>query len=206
MNKDVKPVCKGPDSRDSSSSGQKCASCEAVCGSMLALEKHAKDSGHRCFVCTVPGCDRRYGRQDLLARHRKAHSSKEYMCIPCRSEKAQEKSFKRKDHLRQHIKKCHSDWSWSSRSPLPSEAGQLGRTKIMKLESSPGFVLEVPYQVNCDQASSNFSGPESEAGAVEGIVAEIKKNPEFSRKLTEVLSRNLENANLALLISQQLAV
>jgi hypothetical protein len=68
-----------------------------------------------------------------------------------------------------------------------------------------GRSVEIPYEVTCELSSSQFGSLEGEgAGAVEDIVAEIRRMPDISRKLTEHLSRTSSPEELTSMLSHKL--
>lgn len=80
-----------------------CRECDEVFTTGYRLEEHAKKYNHRCYVCTVPGCGKSYCRRDVLLRHTLKHKTSKLPCKVC------QKSFKRKDHLFQHLRSQHPD-------------------------------------------------------------------------------------------------
>ncbi|EME49263.1 hypothetical protein DOTSEDRAFT_68136 [Dothistroma septosporum NZE10] len=84
----------------------RCKECDSRFLTASSLETHARDLFHKTFVCSEPGCDKSYCRMDLYTRHKKDHKpSKMHFCDHCPRNRA--KSFKRKDHLTQHVRNCH---------------------------------------------------------------------------------------------------
>ena len=82
---------------------------------------HAKRICQIAWRCPEPECGKSYNRRDSFLRHQHTHKVDSYPCKICFREKKQ-KSFKRKDHLKEHVRKCHSgrgdNFIWSLRSPL----------------------------------------------------------------------------------------
>lgn len=81
---------------------------------------HAKRISQTAWACPQPECGKSYSRRDTFLRHQNSHKVDSHPCKICSREKKQ-KSFKRKDHLKEHVRKCHSgrgdDDPWHLRSP-----------------------------------------------------------------------------------------
>lgn len=92
----------------SSTSKNRCPECYEAFSRVLDLEEHGRQTKHGAFRCIV--CQRGFTRQDALTRHRKVHESlttqRQYSCTYCRKYNGP-KAFKRRDHLRQHLRKMH---------------------------------------------------------------------------------------------------
>lgn len=84
----------------------KCPECPETFPKALLLDAHAKESRHRAYRCE--DCTKTYVRQSTLARHwGAAHGpGTGYSCVYCR-DVDHAKSFRRKDHLRQHLREVH---------------------------------------------------------------------------------------------------
>lgn len=82
---------------------------------------HAKRISQTAWKCLEPECGKSYSRRDSFLRHQHAHRVDSHPCKICSREKKQ-KSFKRKDHLKEHVRKCHSGRGdndmWSLRGSL----------------------------------------------------------------------------------------
>ena len=84
----------------------RCKACDSPFLTASSLEVHARDLCHKTFACSEPGCDKSYCRMDLYTRHKKDHKPSEmHHCAFCPRNRV--KSFKRKDHLTQHVRNCH---------------------------------------------------------------------------------------------------
>ncbi|KAF2671514.1 hypothetical protein BT63DRAFT_412536 [Microthyrium microscopicum] len=82
-----------------------CAKCKEAFARALDLEEHAKTTKHKPFACS--NCNTCFSRQDALTRHREVHGSpKLYPCPECEKYRG-DASFRRRDHLRQHLRKKH---------------------------------------------------------------------------------------------------
>lgn len=88
-------------------SNRTCRDCSTTFTRVFELEEHAKISGHKPFGCEE--CDSWFPRRDSWRRHANVHSSRgRHPCPYC--PKYQEKhAFKRKDHLRKHLRNVHGD-------------------------------------------------------------------------------------------------
>ena len=84
-----------------------CMECQRSFPTSQSLETHSKSLGHRAYVCTEPGCGRKYPRRDTFVRHMATHKSTElHACRFC-FQTQRRKVFKRKDHLAQHMRNRH---------------------------------------------------------------------------------------------------
>lgn len=85
-----------------------CDECGKAFASNWRLEAHGPESGHLPFGCTFDGCDQKYSRPDSRERHHLSHSEAHnlYPCTHC-AKYAGNKGFKRRDHLRQHLRGYH---------------------------------------------------------------------------------------------------
>ncbi|EPE26637.1 C2H2 and C2HC zinc finger [Glarea lozoyensis ATCC 20868] len=85
-----------------------CAECRNSFATREELEIHNKLETHFGFACRFPGCKCTTLRFNELARHQLVHleNTTRYSCSHCRKYQGN-KGFKRKDHLRQHIRDYH---------------------------------------------------------------------------------------------------
>jgi hypothetical protein len=82
-----------------------CAGCMRTFSRVSEIEEHAKRTRHKPFVCLA--CNKGFSRRDAWTRHRDLHSSlRQYPCNRCDKYRGSD-AFRRKDHLRQHLKKFH---------------------------------------------------------------------------------------------------
>lgn len=104
-----------------------CPECNRTFGNLSALDKHAQNTSHKAWRCSEPGCAKNYSRRDTFLRHRTTHRDDTliYACNFCWRDK-KHKAFKRKDHLKDHIRNCHSKNS-DSRRLIPSVPIQVRR-------------------------------------------------------------------------------
>lgn len=88
-----------------------CLDCPEIFGKALLLDAHAKDSRHRPFKCV--DCSKTYRRQSTLARHRAVTHGPGaiHACKIC----TKPKSFRRKDHLQQHLREVHCRFDYTER-------------------------------------------------------------------------------------------
>ncbi|KAE9379950.1 hypothetical protein N431DRAFT_122026 [Stipitochalara longipes BDJ] len=86
----------------------RCAQCGIGCGSLKDLDKHGDQTMHAAYICRYPDCGTECTRIAELIRHQLAHRSTvpRYACLHCRKYRGAN-GFKRKDHLRQHIRNYH---------------------------------------------------------------------------------------------------
>ena len=85
--------------------GHICSQCNQHFSRVAEMEDHAREAKHKPFACSQ--CSRLFSRQDALTRHRGIHKSqKRYPCEHCEKYRGQD-AFKRRDHLRQHLRKKH---------------------------------------------------------------------------------------------------
>lgn len=84
-----------------------CSECDHQLDSIDGRASHAKRISKTAWTCSEPECGKSYSRRDTFLRHQNAHKVNSHPCKICLREKKQ-KSFKRKDHLKEHVRKCHS--------------------------------------------------------------------------------------------------
>ena len=82
-----------------------CVECSQSFANGWLLGEHCSDEAHAGFMCK---CGKGYARLDVLNRHLKTYQPdlRKYTCPHCNSHNGG-KSFKRKDHLTQHIRGYH---------------------------------------------------------------------------------------------------
>lgn len=101
-----------------------CIICFEQYKTLEALEQHAKSEAHRVYRCPVLDCPKTFYRRDSYARHKSQHTASEtQVCSWCF------KSFKRKDHLDQHVRKLHT----AEYARHSSRTVQHGRTTSLQL-------------------------------------------------------------------------
>lgn len=84
-----------------------CSECGLEFENLQGLDKHSRSSLHKAWRCHEPGCGKTYARRDTFLRHRIKHTDSVHVCHICLRGNKQ-KVFKRKDHLKEHIRNCHS--------------------------------------------------------------------------------------------------
>jgi hypothetical protein len=84
-----------------------CQECNMLFKNLQELDQHAKRTPHKAWRCAEPSCGKTYARRDTFLRHRATHKDKSHPCSIC-SVQNKQKVFKRKDHLKEHIRNCHS--------------------------------------------------------------------------------------------------
>ncbi|MCJ1346086.1 hypothetical protein MMC31_004298 [Peltigera leucophlebia] len=82
-----------------------CMECSQSFKNATLLFLHCRDESHAAFMCK---CGEGYSRSDVLYRHVKTNQPEpqKYACPHCKSRRGG-RSFKRKDHLTQHIRGYH---------------------------------------------------------------------------------------------------
>lgn len=93
-------------STEKDSDRHSCSECEEFFGTLQALDRHTQESSHKAWKCLEPGCSREYTRRDTFLRHRGTHGNNSHACLVCLRD-GKQKNFKRKDHLGEHVRKCH---------------------------------------------------------------------------------------------------
>ncbi|TGO52675.1 hypothetical protein BCON_0137g00150 [Botryotinia convoluta] len=85
-----------------------CHQCEDLFEDTVNLDYHAYRSGHSAYICRYPDCESTAGRISDLIRHQACHKKDvpRHPCPHCRTYRGSN-GFKRKDHLRQHIRNYH---------------------------------------------------------------------------------------------------
>jgi hypothetical protein len=84
-----------------------CQECNRLFKNLQELDQHAKSVPHKPWKCAEPLCGKMYARRDTFVRHRATHKHKSHACPIC-SHQNKQKFFTRKDHLKEHIRNCHS--------------------------------------------------------------------------------------------------
>lgn len=95
-----------------------CSECHQAFGTLRALDKHTQSTSHKAWTCSAKGCGKSYARRDTFLRHRSTHKDSNHSCITCLMA-GKQKVFKRKDHLREHMRNCHSRDADNLRSVIP---------------------------------------------------------------------------------------
>jgi hypothetical protein len=110
-------------SRDGSHQRLSCSECARPFENLSALNKHTQSTSHKAWRCVEAGCEKTYARRDTFLRHRVAHrdDALNHVCLVC-LQINKSKVFRRKDHLRDHMRKCHSKKVESRRfvAPMPT--------------------------------------------------------------------------------------
>jgi hypothetical protein len=94
-------------SNEDDQQGHACQECNKVFRNLQELDQHTKRVPHKAWKCAEPFCGRTYARRDTFLRHRATHKDKSHACYIC-SHHNKQKVFARKDHLKEHIRNCHS--------------------------------------------------------------------------------------------------
>jgi hypothetical protein len=92
----------------------RCSECGLEFENLQGLDKHSKSSLHKAWRCHEIGCGKTYARRDTYLRHRTKHTDSAHTCYACLQEN-KHKVFKRKDHLKEHLRNCHPTSVNSSR-------------------------------------------------------------------------------------------
>ncbi|KAN0119341.1 hypothetical protein V8E51_001549 [Hyaloscypha variabilis] len=85
-----------------------CAQCGTGFDTISQLDDHGQETMHSAYVCRYPECTSEATRSAEMSRHHLTHrkSTPRHACPHCRKYRG-ENGFKRKDHLRQHIRNYH---------------------------------------------------------------------------------------------------
>jgi hypothetical protein len=94
-------------SNEDDQQGRMCQECNKLFRNLQELDQHTKRVPHKAWRCAEPSCGKTYARRDTFLRHRATHKDKGHACSIC-SHHNKQKVFKRKDHLKEHIRNCHS--------------------------------------------------------------------------------------------------
>lgn len=94
-------------SNEDDQQGHVCQECNKLFRNLQELDRHTKGVEHKAWRCAEPFCGRTYARRDTFLRHRATHKDKGHACSVC-SLRNKQKVFKRKDHLKEHMRNCHS--------------------------------------------------------------------------------------------------
>ena len=84
-----------------------CSECGLEFDNLQGLDRHTRSSLHKGWRCQEAGCGKTYARRDTFLRHRIKHTDSVHACSVC-SRSKKHKVFKRKDHLKEHMRNCHS--------------------------------------------------------------------------------------------------
>jgi len=86
----------------------RCAQCHSDFERQKNLDQHGEETMHAAYKCRYPGCASESTRIGDLHRHQLKHKQKvpRHPCPHCRKYRGNN-GFKRKDHLRQHIRNYH---------------------------------------------------------------------------------------------------
>jgi hypothetical protein len=89
------------------------------------MNSHHKRYHERPHVCTLEGCDKKFGTKTHLERHinDKHYKTKKYHCIEptCPYSRHGGKSFPRKDNWRRHMSNIHGHTSLADPEPFVDE-------------------------------------------------------------------------------------
>ncbi|TGO38135.1 hypothetical protein BHYA_0081g00310 [Botrytis hyacinthi] len=85
-----------------------CHQCEDLFKDTATLDRHAHYNGHSAYICRYPDCESTAGRFSDLIRHQACHKKDvpRHPCPHCSVYRGNN-GFKRKDHLRRHIRNYH---------------------------------------------------------------------------------------------------
>ncbi|KAF7898192.1 hypothetical protein EAF00_004638 [Botryotinia globosa] len=85
-----------------------CHQCGDLFDNTTSLDNHAHNSGHAAYFCRYPDCESTAGRISDLIRHQTCHNKDvpRHPCPHCSTYRGNN-GFKRKDHLKQHIRNYH---------------------------------------------------------------------------------------------------
>lgn len=108
-------------SQDESYPRISCSECTRTFDNLSALNKHTQSTSHKAWRCVEAGCGKTYARRDTFLRHRVAHrdDALNHVCLVC-LQINKRKVFRRKDHLRDHMRNCHSKGTESRRFIFPT--------------------------------------------------------------------------------------
>lgn len=157
---------------DGSRMPHQCTECFQGFLTASALEQHARTRSHRCFVCLEPECKKSYCRRDLFTRHKRTHRQLGmYNCATCHQQD-QTKAFSRKDHLRQHIRRCHVGIStYCPRSPVATDCSKPWPSHAPGHEQSTSQVCNTRRQ---QTASGNVPNPKSPDPGLIGMLLDMR--------------------------------
>ena len=106
--------------QDESCQRRFCSEFTEAFDNLSALNKHTQNTTHKAWRCVETGCEKTYARRDTFLRHRVAHreDALNHVCLVC-LQINKRKVFRRKDHLRVHMRNCHSKNVESRRCTVP---------------------------------------------------------------------------------------
>lgn len=91
-----------------------CSECGRDFDNLQGLNRHTMSSQHKAWRCQELGCGKTYARRDTFLRHRTTHTDSGHTCNVC-ADNDKHKMFKRKDHLKEHMRNCHPHSAESKR-------------------------------------------------------------------------------------------
>lgn len=105
INSEMSPTNQDEHERAESAHPNTCMECSESFMDLRDLNNHGARESHTAFMCK---CGKGYTRSDVLDRHLRSYQPelRKYTCPHCKSNSGG-KSFKRKDHLTQHIRGFH---------------------------------------------------------------------------------------------------
>lgn len=134
-----------------------CAQCGEVFDVKYSLDFHGEYTMHAAYVCKYPDCGSESTRIADLHRHQLAHKVNvpRHPCPHCRNYRGSN-GFKRKDHLRQHIRNYHHIEDAGNQSGSSHFAC---RDKACKYDNGGAFALKTLEQLTDHMVQSHGSSP-----------------------------------------------
>lgn len=160
-----------------------CAQCKKAFEGLQTLDKHAKADAHKAWKCLEPGCAKAYVRRDTFLRHRAAHTDSGHACDIC-SKQSKHKWFKRKDHLSEHVRKCHSEGASRFVRRVSKPEGR--DLRVRRSGSSDSSFDDIVTQISAE-AESECALPRTPLGSTPGFPSQQQAMKDLVRSLGTVL-------------------
>jgi hypothetical protein len=197
--------------RDTHTSLFECQQCHFIFDVLEHLNRHALKTKHEAFRCSNIECLVTFTRMDDLRRHNKKHQP-DAQDFPCPHCQLPTKSFKRKDHLTQHLRNFHRigvfpGTSLSARSCPRISCPQFRSEDGGQLVSALPFRHSKEYidHMRRTHDESPFPCPESGCNKIGGKGYFREMDLVKHRKKSHTTVHVLENENLALSSSDPIA-
>lgn len=125
IKQDITPKVVTPEAKQPSSRAPafECAECHSSLLTSADLEQHANSLSHKAYACDQTSCPETFSSNTTCYQHKETHRiGPGYQCPLC------SKSFRRRDHLLEHIRSPHVDSASASSATSNRTAPEVGTT------------------------------------------------------------------------------